>query len=76
MNFEPARHYWLPTPNPDSGVFARHAFRGRRWERQSADTTVCGVEVAMATPTDLDWVRAPTCGECNRTLISELNGRT
>lgn len=76
MNFEPARHYWLPTPNPDSSVFARHAFRGRRWERQSADTTVCGVEVAMAAPADLDWVTAPTCGECNRTLISELNGRT
>lgn len=76
MNLEPARHFWLPTPHPESGAFARHAFRGRRWERQPADTAVCGVDVAMAAPTDLDWITSPTCADCNKILIDEHENRS
>ena len=75
MSFEPARHYWLPTPHPESGAFARHAFRGRRWEGESADTTVCGVDVAMATSTDVDWITSPTCRDCNQLLVEECKSR-
>ncbi|GAA0527934.1 hypothetical protein GCM10011581_40790 [Saccharopolyspora subtropica] len=63
-----APHYWLPTPNPETGVFVRHAFCGRRWEGQSADTSVCGVAVAMAEPSEMDWRTAPTCMGCNEVL--------
>lgn len=63
---EPERHYWMP-----SGDDVRHAFRGRRWERQGADTTVCGVSVALYEPDELDWISAPTCLACNRVLRDE-----
>ncbi|MEV0705378.1 hypothetical protein AB0I53_46735 [Saccharopolyspora sp. NPDC050389] len=63
------RHYWLPTPDGDR--FVRHAFRGRRWESQSCDTTVCGKRVAMAKPSEMDWCTAPTCRDCNGILRDE-----
>jgi hypothetical protein len=63
-------HYWMPTPDPDTGVFARHAFRGRRWEGQSMDIAVCGTAVAMAKPSEMDWRTAPTCMPCNEILKS------
>ncbi|MGP4020714.1 hypothetical protein [Saccharopolyspora sp. 5N708] len=63
-------HYWMPTPNPETGVFERHAFRGRRWAGQSMDLTVCGTEVAMAEPSEMDWRTAPTCMSCNEILKS------
>ncbi|MGP4018149.1 hypothetical protein [Saccharopolyspora sp. 5N708] len=72
---ETPRHYWLPTPNPDTGAFVRHAFRGRRWESQSTDTTVCGTDVAMAKPSELDWCTAPTCQDCNGVLREEQQVR-
>ncbi|GAA3355940.1 hypothetical protein [Saccharopolyspora gregorii] len=66
---QPERHFWLPVP--DSGDLVRHAFRGRRWENQPADDSVCGRRLAMAQPCELDWCRAPTCPDCNDTLKNE-----
>ncbi|RKT88458.1 hypothetical protein SAMN05421805_1011478 [Saccharopolyspora antimicrobica] len=64
------RHYWLPAPDPETGVFARHAFHGRRWEGQPVDVAACGAEVAMASPSEMDWRTAPTCMACNEFLKS------
>ncbi|MER7083199.1 hypothetical protein [Saccharopolyspora kobensis] len=64
------RHYWLPAPDPETGVFARHAFHGRRWAGQPVDVAACGAEVAMATPSEMDWRTAPTCMACNEFLKS------
>ncbi|WP_223840031.1 hypothetical protein [Saccharopolyspora pogona] len=74
MTEQVQRHYWLPTPDPDARAFVRHAFRGRRWESQSSDTTVCGKQVAMAKPNEMDWCTAPTCLECNGILVGEQRG--
>lgn len=68
---ESPRHYWFPTPDPDLHAFVRHAFRGRRWESQRSDMTVCDKRVAMAKPSDMDWCTAPTCTDCNEILLSE-----
>lgn len=66
-------HYWHPGPEPQA---RRHAFKGaRRWEGQTAGTTVCGVEVAMARASEMDWVYMPTCGFCWEALISEQRKR-
>nr|WP_246331192.1 hypothetical protein [Saccharopolyspora hordei] len=62
------RHYWLPAPDPDTGVFERHAFPGRRWEGQPTGVAVCGAQVAMAVPSEMDWRTAPTCMPCNDVL--------
>lgn len=65
------RHFWLPTPDPDRRALVRHAFRGARWESERSAETVCGKEVAMAKPHEMDWCTAPTCADCNRALIGE-----
>lgn len=69
---ERPRHYWLPIANDDDRTGVRHAFRGRRWEGQRTGTTVCGVEVRMCTPTELEWIMYGTCPSCNRVLQREL----
>ncbi|MGW1677886.1 hypothetical protein [Saccharopolyspora sp. NPDC002376] len=71
---EVQRHFWLPTPDPDAGAFVRHAFRGRRWEGQASEATVCGKQVAMAKPSEVDWCSAPTCLDCNGILVNEQRG--
>ena len=43
----------------------------RRWEGQPVDTSVCGTEVAMAKPSEMDWRMAPTCMPCNEILKSQ-----
>jgi hypothetical protein len=65
------RHYWLPVPNAGESGGIRHAFRGGRWDGQASDTTVCGDEVAMAQPSQMDWINFPSCGKCNDILKSE-----
>ncbi|TDD07105.1 hypothetical protein E1181_10905 [Saccharopolyspora terrae] len=62
-------HYWLPVVDGEQGV--RHAFRGRRWEGQSAETAVCGCHVAMAQPSEMDWVTFKSCDECRFVLLAE-----
>lgn len=62
----PLRHYWLP-----SGDRVRHAFRGRRWMHQEADTSICGRQVSMHLPTEAEWFTSPTCPDCNRALKTE-----
>lgn len=66
-------HYWLPIPEPDG---RRHAFRGaRRWNGQSAGEAVCGEQVAMAVPSETDWIHRATCRTCWDVLVAEQCGR-
>ncbi|SDJ71596.1 hypothetical protein SAMN04487820_101442 [Actinopolyspora mzabensis] len=64
-------HYWLPVSSRGSARLIRHAFRGKRWEGRASDTSVCGVQCAMAEPSELDWFQAPTCWDCTNILIEE-----
>lgn len=67
-------HYWHPVPEPDG---RRRAFRGsRRWAGQAAGTAVCGVEVALARPSEMDCVYKPTCGRCWEALIDQQRSRS
>ncbi|MCA1191453.1 hypothetical protein [Saccharopolyspora sp. 6V] len=64
---EPGRHYWRPASD---GI--RHAFRGRRYNGQAEDRSVCDVSVALEQEiSEQGWCMAPTCGTCNGILISE-----
>ncbi len=66
-------HYWHPVPAPEA---RRHAFRGsRRWPGQTSGQTVCGVEVAMARPGEMNWIYLPTCGFCWEELVSQQRSR-
>ncbi|MFC7344345.1 hypothetical protein [Saccharopolyspora griseoalba] len=66
-----ARHFWLPVANGNQRGGVRHAFRGGRWDGQPADVAVCGEHVALAHPSELDWISFPTCGTCSETLKGE-----
>ncbi|MEB3368436.1 hypothetical protein [Saccharopolyspora mangrovi] len=64
-----ARYFWLPVADDSSGCgLVRHAFRGRRADADVAESAHCGRTFAMATPSEMDWICAPTCTECNETL--------
>lgn len=65
------RHFWLPIPNENLPGGVRHAFRGARWEGLASADAVCGERVAMAQPSELDWIYFPTCAECNSRLKGE-----
>lgn len=66
-------HYWLPIPEPDG---RRHAFRGaRRWPGQPSGETVCGATVAMAVPSETDWIHRRTCESCWELLVAEQGSR-
>lgn len=60
------RHFWRP-----AGDSIRHAFRGRRWEREERATSVCGRDVALGAATEYNWIVAPTCPVCYRILKDE-----
>nr|WP_245556063.1 hypothetical protein [Actinopolyspora mortivallis] len=74
MNIPERQHYWLPVPDRTGFTWHRHAFRGKHWDGRSADTSVCGAQCAMAKPSELDWVQAPTCSDCTELLIAEQSG--
>lgn len=64
---ESGYHYWMPVP----GDF-RHAIKGaRRWRGERAATTICGTEVALAAPSEMDWIFVRTCPYCWTELIRE-----
>lgn len=56
-------------------VGVRHAFRGNRWEGQASLQAVCGEAVALARPSEMDWVLFPTCADCNAALKSGHDGQ-
>ncbi|GAB3280714.1 hypothetical protein GCM10027563_09730 [Parasphingorhabdus pacifica] len=64
-------HFWLPVATRDRTGGVRHAFRGTRWEGQSSLPAVCGDIGALARPSEMDWIRFPTCPGCNDALKSE-----
>lgn len=66
-------HYWLPVADRISSGMIRHAFRGKAWDGCSAATSVCNVQCGMAQPSEMDWVQAPTCWDCNIILVEELS---
>lgn len=66
-----ARHFWLPVTNENEPGGVRHAFRGPRWDGRPTDSAVCGEQVALARPSELDWIHFPSCGDCYEILKSE-----
>ncbi|RKT88244.1 hypothetical protein SAMN05421805_101318 [Saccharopolyspora antimicrobica] len=68
------RYFWLPVPDESSDYgLVRHAFAGSRLDKGPADDSFCGDTYALAIPSEMDWIRAPTCQDCN-TLLKELKG--
>lgn len=68
------RYFWLPVPDEASDYgFVRHAFAGSRLDRGPAGDAFCGATCALATPSEVDWIRAPTCQDCN-TFLKERKG--
>lgn len=66
---EAARYFWLPVVDEKSGYgLTRHAFPGRRADADLAQPAHCGHTFALATPSEMDWICAPTCQDCNDTL--------
>ena len=66
------RHHWRP-----AGDGIRHAFRGWRWNGRTEDVSICGVRTTLAEElSETDWVRAPSCADCNRALRPENPGTT
>ncbi|GAA0533122.1 hypothetical protein A8924_0556 [Saccharopolyspora erythraea NRRL 2338] len=73
-HFPAWRYYWLPVPDKSSAYgFVRHAFPGSRINSGPAGSAFCGEDFALATPSEMDWIRAPTCERCNENL-KELKG--
>ncbi|WP_433870102.1 hypothetical protein [Saccharopolyspora sp. CA-218241] len=66
-------HYWLPVAVGEGGV--RHAFRGRRWEGESAAEAVCGEPLALAKPSEMDWITFRSCHGCRCVLLVEAGMR-
>lgn len=64
------RHFWLPVPNEKVPGGVRHAFPGPRWDGLPSADSVCGEHVALAQPSEVDWIYFPTCAECNSRLKS------
>lgn len=72
MTSPPAsRHYWPPVPDSTECGGTRHAFRGARWGGECTGTTVCDQAVAMAKPSETDWICHPTCSDCYEILKAE-----
>lgn len=64
-----ARYFWLPVADGSHGYgLTRHAFPGRRADASTAAPAHCGKTFALAVPSEMDWICAPTCQECNDTL--------
>ena len=66
-----SHHFWLPVPHDDVPGGIRHAFRGARWAGEPSGLTVCGRSVALARPSEVDWINFPSCGACNEILREE-----
>ncbi|MGW3468182.1 hypothetical protein ACWDKQ_06850 [Saccharopolyspora sp. NPDC000995] len=68
------RYFWLPVPDEsiDYGL-ARHAFAGTRLDAGAAGESFCGITFALARPSEMDWIHAKTCQDCN-TLLKQLKG--
>ncbi|MGP4018544.1 zinc finger protein [Saccharopolyspora sp. 5N708] len=68
------RYFWLPVPDESSAYgLARHAFPGTRLAAGLADAGYCGETFALAIPSEVDWIHAPTCQACNSKL-KEMKG--
>lgn len=64
-----ARYFWLPVVDGSSGYgLTRHAFPGRRVDSGAAESAHCGETFALAAPSEMDWICAPTCADCNEFL--------
>ncbi len=67
-------HYWLPVFGEGMGTHGtRHAFRGGwRGDGRTTGASVCGIgDIPLAGPSEVDWLRAPTCPDCHAVLRGE-----
>ncbi|SDZ26112.1 hypothetical protein SAMN05216215_10555 [Saccharopolyspora shandongensis] len=68
------RYFWLPVPDESSTYgLVRHAFAGSRLDAGTADEAFCGNTFALANPSEMDWIHARTCPDCNA-LLKEMKG--
>lgn len=67
-----ARYFWLPVVDTSTSGYdlTRHAFPGRRADADLAEVAHCGETYALATPSEMDWICAPTCADCDESLKS------
>ncbi|KAA5831296.1 hypothetical protein F1721_21410 [Saccharopolyspora hirsuta] len=66
---EHQRYHWLPVVDDSSSYgLVRHAFRGRRIDAGVNGESFCGSSFAIAEPSEIDWIRAPSCQDCNAKL--------
>lgn len=63
------RYFWLPVADDSSRYnLVQHAFPGRTSESGAAESAHCEKTFALATPSEVDWICAPTCQTCNEAL--------
>ncbi|MDA3646796.1 hypothetical protein LZ318_41190 [Saccharopolyspora indica] len=63
------RYHWLPVVDDSSSYgLVRHAFSGRRIDAGTSGKSFCGDLFAIAEPSEMDWIRAPSCQRCNSEL--------
>ncbi|MFC7342878.1 hypothetical protein [Saccharopolyspora griseoalba] len=75
MHDEVQRHFWLPVADPGGRGGTRHAFPGRRWEGERTREAICGEQLPLANPSEMDWICHPTCTTCWNTLRNKQFGR-
>lgn len=68
------RYYWLPVVDESSsGGMVRHAFRGTYADASANGDSFCDKRFCLAKPSEMDWIQAPSCQDCN-SLLKALKG--
>ncbi|MFI0465909.1 hypothetical protein ACH347_17670 [Saccharopolyspora sp. 5N102] len=68
------RYYWLPVVDESSSYgLVRHAFAGRYIDAGANGESFCAKNFALAKPSEVDWIQAPSCQDCN-SMLKELKG--
>ncbi|MGW3468540.1 hypothetical protein ACWDKQ_08715 [Saccharopolyspora sp. NPDC000995] len=63
------RYFWRPVPDDTSTYgLVRHAFFGASANAGPSAISVCDESFALAKPSEIDWIHAPTCSRCNEAL--------
>lgn len=63
------RYFWRPVPDATSHYgLVRHAFLGNSADAGPSATSACEGVFALASPSEFDWIHAPTCADCNEAL--------
>ncbi|PKW15821.1 hypothetical protein [Saccharopolyspora spinosa] len=62
-------YFWRPVPDDTSSYgLVRHAFFGTSEDAAPSVISACDEIFALAKPSEIDWIHAPTCSRCNEAL--------